>query len=172
MTEEFFQNIEARIRDSLPFFLTLLLILFDATPKRIPDFTPITPILPVASLYFWVIFRPDLLGTKWAFLLGFLYDMALGTPIGISSALFMGVDLLTRSQRKFFYRKPFLLIWLGFALMMILVITAQWALTSIVLGRILPIEGGIFSGIQTVCAYPLISWAFARFQQALMRRSR
>lgn len=165
------QRLDVKIRHLLPISLMILLFLFDAIPKRLPYFTEISPILPLAGIYYWAIFRPDLLGAKSVFLLGVAYDLAMGTPLGVSSAIFLGLHGLGQSQRRFFYRKPFLMIWLGFSLMAFVAMLLQWAFVSLIYGRALPTQAAAFSYLMTISAYPVVSWFFARLQLVLLKNA-
>src|SRR5271156_6410564 len=93
------QRLDQRIRHALPFIATLLSILIAATPSRLPGFASIAPQLPLIGIYYWAIYRPDLLRPWAAFTLGAIADMIGGTPLGVSSLIFLTVQGVVGSQR-------------------------------------------------------------------------
>jgi rod shape-determining protein MreD len=162
---------DQRVRLLLPLCLTLLLVLVDAVPTRLPGFTAVAPLLPLIGVYYWAIFRPELLPSSAAFAVGLVNDVVAGTPIGTSSLVYLMARVMTVSQRRFFLGKPFLLVWCGFALVCGGAILLQWGLVSMVFGRMLGLRAVLVELVMTVSFYPLLAWLFARAQLTLMRRA-
>jgi len=158
------------MRHTLPFVATLLLILLVATPTRLPGFASIAPQLPLASIFYWAIYRPDLLRPWAAFVLGAIADTIAGTPLGVSSLMFLAVQGMAGSQRRILGRS-FLMAWWGFALVGGGAMLLEWAATSLELVKLLPVRALAFQYLMTLTVYPLLAWAFARAQVALLQRS-
>ncbi|MEQ9447512.1 MAG: rod shape-determining protein MreD, partial [Rhodospirillaceae bacterium] len=74
------QYMDGAARRIVPFGLTLVLMLFALTPTHIPALSDVAPMLTLMSVYFWSIYRPDLLGYGAAFGIGILEDLLMGTP--------------------------------------------------------------------------------------------
>lgn len=164
------QQLDQRIRHALPFVATLLSILIAATPSRLPGFASIAPQLPLIGIYYWAIYRPDLLRPWAAFALGAIADMIGGTPLGVSSLIFLAVQGVVGSQRRII-GKSFLTAWWGFAMVAAGALVLQWAMSSVVLVVLLPVRAMVFQYVMTVTVYPLLAWAFVRAQIALLRRA-
>jgi len=164
------QRLDQRVRHTLPFIATLFLILLVATPTRLPGFASIAPQLPLISVFYWAIFRPDLLRPWAAFALGAVADMISGTPLGVSSLMFLAAQGVAGSQRRVLGRS-FLMAWWGFALVGGGAMLLEWAATSLVLVKLLPLRALGFQYLMTLTVYPLPAWVFARTQLALLQRA-
>jgi len=164
------QRFDQRLRHAVPFLATLLSILIAATPSRLPGFASIAPQLPLICIYYWAIYRPDLLRPWAAFALGAVADMIGGTPIGVSSLIFLAVQGVVESQRRIL-GKSFLMAWWGFTMVAAGAFVLQWAMSSVVMVLLLPARAAIFQYLMTIIVYPLLAWAFVRAQIALLRRA-
>jgi len=163
------QRMDLWVRHLLPFGLTLLLVLLQAMPTRLPGFAAVAPMLPLIGVYYWSIHRPDLLPAPVAFVLALVNDIIAGTPLGVTPLVYLMVLGMTGSQRRFFLGKPFLVAWWGFALVASAAMAVEWALVSMIFGHMLEPHAVLFELIMTVSFYPLLSWFFARTQLALLR---
>ena len=157
------------VRHLLPLGLTLLLVLMEAMPTHLPGFAEISPLLPLIGIYYWSIFRPDLLPAVMAFFIGLLSDIIMGTPLGVSALIYLLVQGTTASQRRFFLGKPFVVAWCCFCLVAIAAVFLEWALVSMLNGHVIPLPAVLFEMLMTVACYPLFSWLFGRAQGALLR---
>lgn len=164
------QRMDQWVRHLLPFGLTLLLVLVNALPTRLPGFAAVAPLLPLIGVYYWAIYRPDLLPPWVAFALGLINDIIAGTPLGVSSLVYLLVQGMTSSQRRFFHGKPFLIAWWGFGLVGAGALSLQWALVSMIVGHMLDPQAVVFEFLMSLSFYPLLSWFFARTQLSLLYR--
>ena len=58
-------------------------------PLRVPDLSPIVPSLAIIAIYYWVIYRPDLMPGWAVFLLGLIQDLLGGGPVGVHALVFL-----------------------------------------------------------------------------------
>jgi len=163
------QRINQMIRQLLPVSLVLILILVNALPSRLPGFAAVAPLLPLIGVYYWSIYRPDLMPPAMAFGLGLLNDVIAGLPLGVSSLIYLLVQGMTASQRRFFHGKPFRIAWWGFGLVSSGAFILQWLLVSALVKHALEPRAVVFEFLMTLFFYPLLSWLFARTQLALLR---
>jgi len=162
------QRFDRGVRRLLPFCLCLVLSLVAATPTRLPDFDMIMPALPLIGLFYWSIFRPDLIGWLPAFALGLANDLISGTPLGVSSLLFLLVRGVTVSRRRFFLSRPFRIAWWGFSVAAVCASLAQWALLSVMFRQTMGIRAVGVEALMTILLYPPLSWLFARSQRSML----
>jgi rod shape-determining protein MreD len=165
------QRIDQWVRHLLPLSLTLVLVLISAMPMRLPGFAAVAPLLPLIGIYYWAIHRPDLLPASMAFLIGVFNDIIAGLPLGVTPLIYLLVQGMASSQRRFFLGKPFLVAWWGFGLVAAAALTLQWILCSMLFGRLVESRAVLVELLMTVSSYPLLSWLFARTQLALLRRT-
>lgn len=163
------QQFDQRLRHAFPFITILMSILIVATPTRLPGFASVAPQLPLVGIYYWAIYRPDLLRPWAAFALGAIADIIAGTPLGVSSLVFLTVQGVVGSQRRFL-GKSFLMAWWGFAMVGAGALVLEWIMSSVILVSVLPIQALGFQYLLTLTVYPLLAWAFVRAQIALLRR--
>jgi len=163
------QRLDQRIRHGLPFVSVLIAILVVATPTRLPGFASVAPQLPLIAIYYWAIFRPDLLRPWAAFALGAVADIVGGTPLGVSSLVYLAVLGVAGSQGRVL-GKTFLMAWWGFAMIAAGAELVEWIMNSMIMVTVLPVQALLFQYLMTLTVYPLLAWAFVRAQLALLRR--
>jgi rod shape-determining protein MreD len=157
------------VRQLVPTSLVLVLILLQAIPWHLPGLAGIIPALPMIAIYYWSVYRPDLLVPSVAFASGLINDMVLGAPIGVSSLAFLVIQGMTASQTRFFNGKSFLVIWSGFALVAGCALLIELVLCSGVFGRTPLFSALLIEYALTVCLYPVVSWVFSRLQLFWLR---
>lgn len=163
------QQVDHLVRQLLPTSLVLLLALLQAVPWRIPQFANVAPMLPMIGVYYWSLYRPDLMVASVAFGTGIVNDIVIGGPIGLSSLVFLTIQGMTASQRRFFHGKSFLVVWAGFALLAAGGVLIQLVCSAVIFNRT-PLAGALLvEYMMTICLYPLPSWLFSRLQAVLWR---
>ncbi|CAA7619501.1 conserved membrane hypothetical protein [Candidatus Terasakiella magnetica] len=157
------------VRHSVPFGITVFLLLLTAIPTHMPGLAGIAPMLPLMGVYYWAIYRPDLLPAWLAFIIGLLYDIVGGTPLGVNALVMLLVQGTAASQRKFFLGKSFAVTWWAFALLTGGAIGIAWLLVSALKGRTIDPMPVLFEYLMTLSLFPLLTWALARTQMAFLR---
>ena len=92
MKPSFWHRLDRFARDLTPFGLTFVLLVINAMPFHLPGFAQVAPLLPMIGIYFWCVYRPDLMPATAVFLIGILHDFLSGLPVGISALFFLLVD--------------------------------------------------------------------------------
>ncbi len=162
-------RIERALLGLAPLVLTLALVFLGVLPWPVPNFAPVTPCLTLMAVYYWTIYRPELLPPSATFLVGLVQDGLSGTPLGLNVLLLLLAHGVVVSQRRFFYGKTFLVEWWGFMLVAPGVMLVGWLLASLYNGALMA-PGPI--GVQlllTIAFYPCLAWLFARAQHHLLR---
>lgn len=157
------------VRHLVPVGVTLVLLLLTAIPTRIPGLSGIIPMLPLMGVYYWAIYRPDLLPAWSAFLIGLLYDIIGGTPLGVNALVLLSVQGIAAGQRRFFLGKSFMVAWWAFGLLAAAAAGATWLLVTILYGRALDASPVIFDYLLTMGLFPLLTWTLARTQMAFLK---
>jgi rod shape-determining protein MreD len=157
------------VRHLVPFGVTLALLLLSAVPTHVPGYSGIAPMLPLMGVYYWAIYRPDLLPAWLAFLIGLLYDIVAGTPVGVNALVLLLAQGTAAAQRKFFLGKSFAVTWWAFGLLTAGAIGLCWMLVSFLKGRPLDAAPVLFEYLMTVALFPLLTWALAKTQLAFLK---
>lgn len=168
MLSAFGQRLEQGLRRFLPLVSTLVFILLGSLPWPVPHFGPVTPSFGLIAVYYWSIHRPDLFRPFSGFCLGLLYDVIHFLPIGLSALVFIAVQQLVLSQRRFFVGHAFIMLWSGFALVMLLVMTGQWLALSFSASQWLSFLPIFLQGLLTIIVFPLPVWLLITLQRHLL----
>src|SRR5438552_2032298 len=91
----------------VPTFTILALALLSVLPLRFPDYAAVAPLLVLAGLYYWTIYRPDLLPPAAIFLCGVVLDLLSGAPLGVAALVFLLARVVILPQRRFFVDRLF-----------------------------------------------------------------
>lgn len=66
------------------------------------------------GLYFWTLYRPQLLPYSLVFLIGLSMDLLTGGLLGLHAFCFMVLAMVVRSQRRFLLGQSWHMVWAGF----------------------------------------------------------
>lgn len=169
MKPTFMQRLDLAVRGLTPLVLTLMLILVIALPLRLPGLSPVTPVVTLMAVYYWSIYRPDLMPPAAAFFVGLVQDTLAGMPLGMTSLVLLAVHAVVVSQRRFFHGKTFLVEWWSFMVVSPAAIFASWAIASVYYGSFVSVRSLGFQLLLTIAFYPCMAWVFARAQHHLLR---
>lgn len=163
------QYMDGAARRAVPFALTLFLMLFALTPTYVSGLSDLTPTLTLMCVYFWSIYRPDLLGYGAAFGIGILEDLLIGTPLGSGALVLLLCQRVVVHQQKFFNSKPFVVTWVAFALVALGAALVRWICVGLVADGGFTPFGGLFAVyLMSVAIYPLVAWLLAKSQMKLL----
>ncbi len=171
MRPVFLQRLDTWTRASSPLALTLMIVILNVVPMRLPDFAVITPDFVLMAAFYWIVHRPDLMRPWGVFCVGLLSDILSGTPLGVNALILLFAHWAIVSQHKVFRGKSFVLLWCGFAL-----VAAGAKLLTMVLalavghGFINPVVQ-IVQYALTVALYPPVALIMGRAQRAFLPAS-
>ena len=156
-------------RNGTPGLLALIFVFFSLVPYNFPGSAQLVPPLALVAVFYWGVYRPDLLPGPLAFVLGLLQDFLSGGPLGMWAAVFLLVLMVISPQRRFFLGKMFVVEWLGFALVTPVVFLAIWLIGSIYIGAIVD-PGALFvQALLTIAFYPGLSWSMSAVRRLVGR---
>jgi len=157
-------------RHLTPSMLTLALVIINVVPLHIPGLSRVVPLLPLIAVYHWAVFRPRLLPAYAVFLIGLFQDILTGAPIGVNALVFLAVYGAVLSQKQFFIGKSFIILWLGFSLIAAGAAVFNWLAISILNLTLVEPKTVFFQYLLTLGCFPVIAWAFMRWQRAFLRQ--
>lgn len=166
------QRMDLTARRFVPFGVTLLLMLFAMTPTFVPGLSHITPMYALMAVYFWSIYRPDLLGYGATFGIGVLEDLLAGTPLGSGALILLLCQRVVFHQQKFFNNKPFGVIWLAFALVAAGAGFLRWICVGLVaVSGFTPISQMLTATMMSIALYPVVGWLLAKAHMKLLAQN-
>lgn len=161
------QKIDAFGRRAIPALFSLFLVLLSVTPLQIPDYATIAPAFLLMTVYYWAIYRPEVMPFILVFILGLLQDILSGGPPGMNACILLIAYGLVVSQRRFFIGKSFPVIWWGFMLLAAGAGSLAWVLTAILSDTVVAPLPGIFAFLMSIAVYPILTMAFAAIHRLL-----
>ncbi len=150
------------LRAILPGLVTLIAVLLVVLPFGVPFFAVVTPFLFLMAVYYWSIYRPDLLPPAAVFAIGILQDILTGGPVGMLALVLLLVQALAVSQRTVLLGQVFSVEWAGFLLVALGAGLASWLLASGYNLAVVPPGPFLAQGLITAALYPVGSWLFTR----------
>ena len=111
MNQTIWTRLDLVARNLFPFAFTLLLIMVGVIPLRLPDLSPIIPSLGLISIFYWGIYRPDLMPGWAVFLLGLVQDLLSGGPVGIYALIYLLLATAVGGQRRVLAAGSFTFVW-------------------------------------------------------------
>jgi rod shape-determining protein MreD len=162
------QRLDLVARQITPFLATLLLVMLALIPLRLPNLAPVVPWLALVSVFYWTVYRDDLMPPVAVFGIGLFDDLAAGTNIGVCALLLLLVQVAVMPQRRFFHSRSFVVTWMGFTVMAAGAMSLLWIITAILEGALLSPRPVLFQFMTTVAIYPPVAWLFTRLQRWLL----
>ena len=161
------------LRSTVPGVLALCLLVIGVLPLGLPSIVPATPILALAAVYYWSIYRPDLMPAPLAFALGLMHDILTGGPPGQTALILLLVQGACLSQRRAVIGKPFLVDWVGFVLIAAGTYAAAWLLACLFYFAVIDPAPVVAQWFLSIVLYPplarLFGLAHAWMARALLR---
>jgi len=168
MNHVFWHRLNRAARHAAPFVITVLLVVLNAIPLPVPDYRSIVPLVPLMAIYYWALYRPDLMPSGAVFVVGILEDVLTGAPLGLNALLFLLVHSLIRSRRRMIAGKGFAVAWVVFLLVVLGAGVVSWLVASLLYDAPIRMEPAITQLMLTLVLYPCLAWLLIRVQRAFL----
>ena len=155
-------------RQTVPVLTMLLLALIGSMPLGSFHTFEIFPMLNIIVIFYWTVYRPDLVPPFVLFLIGLIDDVVMGTPLGLMASVFVLLYGLTLTQRQFFIGKSFYVTWLGFSIISAFCICLIWGLVALFAGRFGIVITPFIKYTITLLSFPSAAWLLVRIQRHLV----
>lgn len=165
-----FHRMDHFARGLVPLLCTLAIVLLSAVPTRLPMLTLIAPTLTLIAVYYWTIYRPDLLNGFLILLLGVMQDLLIGAPPGVTSFVLLISYLVVVSQRKFFHGKSFGVVWWGFMLVALGATLLAWLTHVILSNQFIDPTGAMIGLLLTILLYPPLAALLSQAHKVIPAR--
>lgn len=151
-------------RACVPFWISAFLILAAMLPYGLPKSSLAAPVLALISVYYWSVFRPELMPAAAAFLLGLLVDVLSGGPPGLNAMVLILVHWAAAGQRRVLAGKSFAVAWQGYLLIAAAAAVINWFLASLFHATAIEAVPLLVSHAIGTAAYPLVALLLTRVQ--------
>jgi rod shape-determining protein MreD len=163
------QRLDSWARNFSPAITAILFAILEVVPTGIPGFENVTPAFAMMAVFYWSLYRPDLVPVTAVFAVGLLLDILSGGPIGINALIMLGVYGVVLTQRPAFLGKPFFVAWLGFVVIAGVAVFLHWLLSCLLALQLLPIGKAIGQFVLTAVVFPLVAWMLVRVHRLWVR---
>ncbi len=144
-----------------PLLLALGGVVLLLLPLRLFGGVVPTPIIPLAVIFFWSVYEPDLMPYPLVFLVGIFQDFMMGSIVGVWASIYLLSQWLVLQQRQYFLGRDQHVVWLGFAIIVFIASLVLWLERSLLNGTLLPYTVSIGQWLVTIAVYPALSIAFS-----------
>ena len=160
--------------NKLRFVIVYLLIIIGALLNGVSFFIPIDHVsiqIPfiLTAIYYWCIYRPTILPVWLVFVMGIVLDILTMAPLGLNTLIMLVCRKVIVNQRRFLMSQPFLLIWLGFAIVNALTLITHFLVLFIAYGGRADIIGALIMWGAGILAFPFI-YMLLHFSHTLLPR--
>lgn len=155
------------LANATPFILGMLFAIVPVLPYGAPELGYVMPSLTLMTVYFWAFQRPDLMPASAVFIIGLWQDVLYGGPMGLTSLILVLVRELLVNQRRVLIGKPFMVTWMGFALVVAGTLMLSWILASWWHWSLISVPPFIAHLALTITLYPIFAGLFAGLQRWL-----
>lgn len=140
--------------------ICLILILVSYSPAKTQILNSFIVHIDLIIIYFWTIYSEKFCSNIFTFILGFVYDITYGLPIGVSSLSLISLSFALSTQRNVFLAENFNIIWLGFAIFSLIGIIFKILLTLLITGNLYFNLNAILNWLNSVFSYVFIHYFF------------
>lgn len=153
-----------------PFVVSLVLILLSAIPIQVPAVGAVAPNLGLVAVFYWTVYRPDLMPAIAVLPLGLWQDLLNGAPMGLNALTLLIVYGVIVFQRTFFRGKSFLVVWWAFGLTAAFAAFVFWLAVIGWHFRYVDPTPLALQVVLTLTVFPFLYWLLSRVQRSIARR--
>ena len=119
----------------------------------------------IIALYFWSVFRPDLVPIWLVFLFGLLLDFMGGGIVGYITISFLLVRAIVGDQNHLFLVMPTLMLWAIGGVIILLFDGLGWLIYGVIAVRWVNIFVPLINSLFSVIMIPLIFWLLQQIRK-------
>lgn len=147
----------------LPCVLALMFALFSAAPSFLwLGAETAMPWLTLMMVFYWAVYRPDLLPAWFVFFIGIVQDVVYGIPFGIFALLYTSTYWVAFTQRRLLLSSIFPVVWSAFSLIVLTVTAAYWIAGSIAYTSVQPGVPYLLRAASTILLFPVFFKVFEK----------
>jgi rod shape-determining protein MreD len=155
------------VRMVVPALVTLTLVFVAYVPTGSPTLSLAAPMFSVMSVYYWSVYRPDLMPLWVAFLAGLCQDALGSAPFGMMAVVMVLAGGIATARRRLFANRSFWVGWLGFVMVAAAACAAVWAISSFVASTFLDLRLALLQLAVAAAVYPALAWMLLRAERWL-----
>ncbi len=137
-----------------------LFLLLNVVSFSMPHAGDFKPFFLLMAVYYWAIYRPTVMPIPYTFILGLIFDLLAELPVGISALILVVLQTVVQKSRLFLMGQPYIMVWLGFAIMAFAYTISFWLLMSLSEFSFAPYKAFVqmmIAGLLSIMIFPLAS---------------
>lgn len=162
-------RLDTAARASVPSLTALALIVVGVVPLRLPEYAAVVPWFALMAVYYWTMYRAELMPAPAVFAIGVFQDLLGGGPFGVNAFVLLLAHGAAMTQRRVLMRRPFSLAWLGFIAIALMAFALTWLAMAALAFTLFDPRAALVQYVLTVLLYPPVAWAFAAAHRAWVR---
>ncbi len=119
------------MRLSLAQGVIIVFLLLNVVSFSMPHAGDFKPFFLLMAVYYWAIYRPTMMPVAYTFILGLVMDLLAELPIGLTALILVALQTIVRRSRLFLMGQPYIMVWLGFAIVSLGYAFCLWLVMSI-----------------------------------------
>ncbi len=155
-----FSKFGIAFRSTIPALFTVVLMVIFTLPVNLPYLNLMPLVIAASAVYYWSIYRPELMPIGAVFIIGMVHDFFSDGPLAVVALALLALHLVTLTQRETLAGRSFLVIWLGFVLMAPILPVMLWVILMLYHGQILHPSPFFFVYFAAILIFPLIAEVF------------
>jgi rod shape-determining protein MreD len=146
------------IEGIVPSLTILFFMIIMVLPYKIPIIGEVMPFLTMMGVYYWSVFKPEMLPISVVFILGIIQDVLLGSPFGLMPLLLIIIQQFIYIQGRQFLERDFIFNWFVFVMVVFGFGILSWGITSLYFRTALDFLSILAQISLTIALYPVITW--------------
>ncbi len=138
----------------------IIFLLLNVVSFSMPHAGDFKPFFLLMAVYYWAIYRPTVMPTGYTFALGLIMDLLAELPTGMSALILVGLQTIVRRSRLFLMGQPYIMVWLGFAIMAVSNAVCMWLIMCIKFFDVAPLAAlsqTLVAALLSILLFPLAS---------------
>lgn len=148
----------------------LLFMLLNIVSFSLPHAGDFKPFFLLMAVYYWAIYRPTVMPVFYTFILALIMDLLADLPMGLNALVIISLQMLIQRSRIFLMGQPYMMVWLGFAIVALCYALALWffaTLFSMQFSPPMPLVPSLVATLFSVLLFPLASLLLHAVHKAL-----
>jgi rod shape-determining protein MreD len=166
------RRLDLAARHAFPASCTVLLMLLTEVPFGVVDQTSLLPVVALASVWFWSLYRPNAMAPPVVFAIGLLLDLLDWLPVGTGVLTLLMAHGVALWLRRWLGRHGFALVWLAFVVVGCGAAAVEWGATAVLTWRLVPLNAMLFQAVLAAALYPALAVLFARAHRSVANPER
>ena len=151
-----------RIANMYPAISYVLLLMLTLLPIHLLHMDNMVLMINAIPVFFWSLYRPNVMPYWFVFLIGGVYDIIAGLPLSLHALTNILIRNRVSAGRERYLKVAFSAVWLKFVIVTAIISLLQWMIISSIYGEFFSLGRLFIQWFLTALSYPLFHNLFYR----------